>query len=362
MSLDPHICPEFLRKTISAAGPLLLCLACSSDGGDGASDGGSSGSGGGAGTGGSSAAGGTGGSSGGGTGGGGAAPFEYRTCQTSERIGGFGIQVTPPTDTTPGSTQLGGSVNDKVSPYDVWDTIAEEGECQVVVGPSLSCSPGCANGEECAGNNQCITSPMGLDVGTVTVAGLSLPISANMLPNNTYYAPINAYPPFAPGDSVALTAAGADIAGFTLRGVGIEPIEVPTTTFAITPGEPLTLTWTAPSGASASRIGLSLDIAHHGNIAAKLLCDVPDTGSYTIPAAMLTALIDRGVAGFPLVNFIRRTVDSTTTASGCVDFAVASARERQLTLPGLTSCTCAPDVACDQCPEGQTCQMDYTCE
>ena len=104
MSLGLGIHKEISNRAATAGALALLAalaLGCSSDGDDGASTGGAAGTGGssgGAGSGGTSGGAGTGGTSGsagtGGSSGGGA--FEYAPCAVDQRVGGFGVQVTPP--------------------------------------------------------------------------------------------------------------------------------------------------------------------------------------------------------------------------------------------------------------------------
>ena len=62
-------------------------------------------------------------------------------------------------DDKPGYTAVQGSVKDGVSPGNVWQEVAKEGDCRVVAGPTLVCSTPCAVGMECAGNNKCVPEP-----------------------------------------------------------------------------------------------------------------------------------------------------------------------------------------------------------
>ena len=61
-------------------------------------------------------------------------------------------------------------------------------------------------------------------------------------------------------------------------------------------------------------------------------CDVPDTGTATVPASLLTTLRARGSRAFPFVALSRRTVDSTAVGPGCVEFAVESVTTQPLVL------------------------------
>jgi hypothetical protein len=271
------------------------------------------------------------------------------------------VSVVPKTDTGGGYSELNGAVYDSVDPRNVWVEKTKEGDCRLITGPKLSCAPSCTSGEVCAGNNKCITEPAPQDAGTVTISGLKTAFSADYK-SGVYYKPISAaFPPAVAGADVTLTAAGAKVPTFSITASGIDPLEVAAGDITLDTTKPLTISWTPPTQAGTSHITLSLDLAHHGNVAAKLVCEVADTGSATIPVSMLTALAAEGVAGFPSVAIVRRAVNSAMVAGGCVEFALSSAVDRPLLLPGVLSCSC-PNDTCDPCEAiGQVCKANYTC-
>jgi hypothetical protein len=102
---------------------------------------------------------------------------------------------------------------------------------------------------------------------------------------------------------------------------------------------------------------VSIDISHHGGIKGTIECDAEDTGSLELSAAILTELLNLGVAGFPTIHISRKLVGSTTIAPGRVELAVVSDILIPVEIPGLTSCN--DDSSC---PNGQTCQPDETCK
>jgi len=117
----------------------------------------------------------------------------------------------------------------------------------------------------------------------------------------------------------------------------------------------------APAQPGGTRILASLDIAHHGGVAARIECDFADDGSAEIPATLIDQLIERGTAGYPELTLTRRTVDSTTIAPGCVEFQVASVIAREVTLC-LSAGNCI--VSCVQgaaCPSGEPCPANLKC-
>jgi len=61
-----------------------------------------------------------------------------------------------------------------------------------------------------------------------------------------------------------------------------------------------------------------------------LVCNAEDNGSSTVPAEMVNALMDFGFTDFAKADIYRRTVDSTETTYGCVEFKVMSHREVDL--------------------------------
>ena len=102
---------------------------------------------------------------------------------------------------------------------------------------------------------------------------------------------------------------------------------------------------------------MKLDISHHGGSKGKIECTTADDGELELSSAMVSALVDLGVAGFPTIIVSRKAVGSVTISPGRVDFVAAAEVERAVTLEGVVSCN---DSA--QCPQGQTCQDDLTCK
>ena len=314
---------------------------------------------------------GTGGSSGGGTGGsnpGGAAP--YKPCAADMELGAFTIELKP-ADAASGSTaysQVTGGIRDGVRPDTIWvpQTVSGSGtECKLMVGPSSnSCATPCNSEQVCKGTT-CIAAPVTKSIGEVSFSGLVIPVK--MTPTRTGSGAVvysglidskTAYPPYTVGDALGMTAAGEDYPGFTLAGVGIQPLQAAAgQSLNVKKNQALTIAWVAPAGAGAGRIQLVMDIAHHGGVAAEIHCDLPDTGSVTIPAPLITALIDKGAFGFPMVSLARVSTDSKTVGPGCLEFNVAASVDLALNVEGVVSCT-----ADSECTAPQVClQPGYKC-
>lgn len=121
-------------------------------------------------------------------------------------------------------------------------------------------------------------------------------------------------------------------------------------------GKALSLSWTPPGASATSRIGIKVDISHHGGSKGKIECDVPDTGSLEISADLITELIQLGVAGYPSVTLKRSTGAETSIAPGKVTLQALSAVSIDLQVAGVTSCSTD-----DDCASGKTCQSNETC-
>ena len=338
-----HPIQRLLSARLVALGSLTVLVALSLSGSGCGGGGGSTGAG---------------GSGGGGSGNIGGSSSNGAPCTDASRVGTFTVELVEDLITT----SIGGGVRTAVHPGNVWQQIATAGDCRLIVGPSLVCSTACTNPQICAGQNQCIDEPRFRGVGDVTLTGLgSSPVAVTYAPlNSTYYVSLAApYPPAAAGAAVTLTAAGGDLPGFTLAGRGISVLQFDTPP-AVMRGQAAAITWVAPAQ-PGSRVLASLDIAHHGGVAARVECDFADDGSAEIPATMIDQLIDRGTAGFPELTLTRRTVDSTTIAPGCVEFQIASVIPREVTLC-LSAGNCI--ISCvenSECPTGQICRTDYKC-
>jgi len=103
-------------------------------------------------------------------------------------------------------------------------------------------------------------------------------------------------------------------------------------------------------------VHVELNLNNHGSTSAWLTCDVPDTGSYALPAEVLEALYAIGVSGFPSLALSRRSADTATIALGCIDLTVLSEVSVSVEIDGIVSCT-----QDNQCPPGQSCGVDLAC-
>ena len=282
-------------------------------------------------------------------------------------VGTFQVKVIAPdaATSTPGRTSLVGKIYDGPSPEQiVWEKGTVDGDCVILKPRVPFCSTPCGGSAVCVEDETCQDYPTAGSAGTITAKGINLAaggseFSMDPIANN-YQPPVDAalaYPAFAAGDVITLDAAGDKFAAFTLQGTGVDQLELSADNIPLVADTPVTLTWTASTKPDQSRILVKLDISHHGGTKGKIECDTADDGSLDLSGALITELLDLGVAGFPTIIVERKTVGSTTIPEGRIDLAVSSTLERVVTIDGLTSCT--DDT---QCPQGQTCQDDLTCK
>lgn len=277
-------------------------------------------------------------------------------------VGTFLLTMTPTSSVAAATSTLVGKVSDGPTPSQlIWTVAAQDGDCKLVTPRAPFCATSCGGSAVCVADNVCQSYPTGQSVGTVHASGVKTAAGAtefDMTPVVKTYQPTVdlAYPAVTAGASVTLQAQGSSfVAPFSLSAPGIAPLEVTGTTPHPTTGQPLALTWTAGSVAAA-RIKVKLDISHHGGTKGVIECDTADDGSLTIGQALVTQLIQLGVAGFPTIVLTRATVGSTVISAGRVDLTISSPVERSVTLDNVISCTDSTE-----CTAPATCQTDLTC-
>jgi hypothetical protein len=289
----------------------------------------------------------------------------YKPCDPASQVGRFTIELVPARADlgTPASTQINGFIQNAVDPSQVWQVQATDGDCKLLGLPIPFCDPGCTGAKPiCTTQNRCIETPPYQDIGAVTVTGLSTPVTLTKtsgLNGPTYTGSVNnPYPAYIPDAQIQLSATGGAYKAFSLLGRGIAPLNFSGAGIKVARDQPLTVRWAQTVEPSLSRIVVSLDIGHHGGIAARVECNVPDNGSATISASMINKLIEKGTAGFPSINVSRRTADSATVGPGCTEFAVASPVEQIIEVDGVISCN-DNDL---RCPAGRVCGRDFKCQ
>jgi hypothetical protein len=285
---------------------------------------------------------------------------------SDEIVGTFQVQVqVDETDSTTGMTKVVGQVGDGPVPANVvWTVTKTEGGCRLSVPSAPFCEVSCG-ADVCVADDKCQAYPAGHSVGAVTLKGIKLADGGSDLAlkeiAKAYQPPAGtmlAYPPFAAGDDVTLHATGGDYAAFDLASKGVDPLSLTSTDYELDVGKALQLTWDAPADPKGAQIFVKVDISHHGGAKGKIECEVDDTGSLSISAAMITQLIGLGVAGYPSVVVARQAIGTAKIAPGVVRLEISARTEQYLTVKGYTSCTVNED-----CPDGKTCRTaDSTCQ
>lgn len=237
-------------------------------------------------------------------------------CDASKRVGKFQVGLKKY------GSEFSGKVYDSVDFSGVPTLKQEEGECQILQRKPLFCDPACESGLRCNDQGACVAMPAPVDVGSVSVTGLSKPVALEADAGLNYTFLDFDEAAFEPGSEIELVATGAVGYEVSLQGAGVEPLELETTDWTLVMDAPLEAHWTAGSG--EAEILISLNVDQHGSTPATLVCRVADTGSYTISAKMVKNLLLYGVNGAPTAYVYRRTVDSAAVEGGCLEFEVYS--------------------------------------
>jgi hypothetical protein len=280
-------------------------------------------------------------------------PWGYNTCSVETRVGG--VEVTLADE----YTGINGLILGGVVPSQVPELIGEVDGCRLLKARNLFCDPSCVPGETCGEEGACIPYPKSLSVGVVTITGMKAPQSMEAKWGNHYTNSGSLeHPGFETGMSIHLRAAGDEAEGFELSGHGITKLEIPSGAgkVAVEEGAGLALKWEPGPAVDGVQVHIELNINNHGSSGAYIACEVEDSGSHSIAAALMTSLQEFGVSGFPSLALTRQSADSVDLPIGCVEFLVASERTVSIEVAGVISCT-----ADGQCPPDQSCGADLQC-
>ena len=268
-------------------------------------------------------------------------------CDLEGRRGGFVVEAYGD------YSIVDGTVEDGTVPISVLEQVAAGGDCRLMRRNNPFCDPPCEADETCDHDGTCIPYPEPVDLGTVTVGGLSADVSMDpVMPGYSYFDTSLPHPAFDPMALVTLRTTGGALDPFTLHGVGVHPLEVTGEGWIVDEGQPLAVGWTAPVGEARSTVDLRLNIDQHGISPVTIWCAFTDTGSAEIPVAVIDALVAAGVSGFPNGSLRRRTADSTVVGGGCVDLLVAAPRTVDVDVAGYIPCDgpedCPDDLDCNE--------------
>jgi hypothetical protein len=273
-------------------------------------------------------------------------------CNSEERVGAFAVNLAED------YTNISGSVFTGVKPLGVPEVLAQDGRCTLLGPSSLFCESTCSASETCGFDETCIEAPLKQSAGTLTLTGMSIPVTVD--PNGItfdYSLKIDdPYPAFSEGAKITLSAEGGEFEPFTLTGYGSSRITPVSTAITVDRDTPAIVEW-VPNEGGDTQVQLNVIFNVHGATSGWIVCNVPDNGAFEIPAALVTNLIDLGLSGFPKIELVRRSIDTASIASGCVELSVYSLVKLAVEVEGLNSCNGQED-----CEDGQICNDQLVCE
>lgn len=276
------------------------------------------------------------------------APPLRGACPLDERLGGFVVEAQED------FAFVDGKASDRVNPSSVPDEVLTLGGCRLLRRRILSCEPPCSPGETCDAQSRCVPYPRQQDLGVVTVTGLVREVVLEpRAPGNNYFDTDLPTPPYRLGQAIGLRSTAGALGVLELRGWGVEPLQLGAPArLALERGRDLRVSWPPPREATAdTRVELRINIDQHGASPTNLVCELPDTGSATISATLVDALLNLGVSGFPNAALARRTADAARVPGGCVELEVRSPQAIEVRVGGhvpcMTQAQCPPELRCD---------------
>ncbi len=236
------------------------------------------------------------------------------------------------------------------------DTRQTVGDCVLRVPRTVTCPAACATDTTCVGVGVCAPVPRATDIGTLHVEGLGATAVdlETTSPQAPSYQIVPTLPPAACAEGAVVKAGGATFSASTTCITDLvvtSHVPLPVTT-----GQAMHVAWTPPAQTSAARVQLELEISHHGGFRGQINCDVADTGAFDIPAALVSALVDLGRAGYPTIKLARVSSATAPEAPG-VSLTIASRVQLDVDT-GVISCGADESPPC---ATGTVCRTDYTC-
>jgi hypothetical protein len=267
-------------------------------------------------------------------------------------FGTFTIALNPAVEDAPAYTSIFGKAYSGPYPTDIIETvIASADNCKVYKYSLQACyDPSCTGEQTCVAENVCETKPSPVSVGDVSVTGLGPSPLKLSVTNLNYQYPLELpYPGITEGEPVTLTGSGGAFSAFTISAQGVAPIATSESSYLVANDQPLTLKWTPGASSVDAEVTATLNISKHGGSAGYMLCTTTDSGTLTIAADVLKALVGLGVAGFPELLLTRRTHGEATVAAGKLALDVEAVAKPPLNVEGY--CSCFNDSDCGSCSD-----------
>lgn len=262
------------------------------------------------------------------------------------------IEAVP--SSTPAFSKVIGVVSDGPTPPQTQlKSDTKMGDCELLVPWAPFCSPACS-GAICTAEDVCTPYPKNLDIGPVKITGLGDELTLEAVGGATaksYQSGALPMPPCPENGAIAL-----DSGMFDMQTKCIAPLELLTAVpIPVKTGKAVDLAWKPPGANTGGRVKIKLDIAHHGGKKGEINCDVADTGSFSIPADLVTKLVNLGLAGYPTIGIERYNAGAAANNPN-IKLRIGSPLERAVDT-GVVSCG---DL--EPCPSGMTCADDRTCK
>jgi len=176
----------------------------------------------------------------------------------------------------------------------MYEVIAEAGNCRHIVLAPPFCAPPGTYDEICTAASTCEANPGTVSAGTLTITGLSEPVVLDGEDwNEGIYRLGSSDAPPEPlsdaGDPIVASFSGGAFPAVELSTTGVAPFEPDMPTELDIPNtEELVISWADPEPDSCVELRLHGKAAHDGApLQDLLLCVVDDTGSLTVPAEIL---------------------------------------------------------------------------
>jgi hypothetical protein len=266
-------------------------------------------------------------------------------------LGSFSVTLEAALGEKPASTSVIGKVYSGAYPAEVIETaVASSNGCTAYKYSLQACiEVECSSSQRCAGPEDCRDLPRLVSVGAVSMTGLEAgPLTLAAVSNNYQNVADIPYPGLADGASLTLTAAGDHYPAFSITSTAVAPMVLRANSYSVSGDSPLLVEW-EPGQNNAARVSIVLNLTRHGGSAGYLECDAPDSGSLTIPANVLKALFDLGVAGFPQLVANRRTQGVAAVPGGQIALNVTAVTMPTLNVDGICSCFDSGD--CGSCSD-----------
>lgn len=180
----------------------------------------------------------------------------------------------------------------RTAPPDPYTVAAEDGPCRLLRRAEITCSPACEYPEICTADGVCAGYPEPLSAGAITASDGAE--SLVMAFDGYGYWLQSQGQPFAPGETVTISAPGDAFGAFSASGVMPDLLVAPDLQATdLTASGDLRFTWDRPAaggGDAHVRITLNAGYGHGLPLDAVIECDVPDIGAFAVPDALRAEL------------------------------------------------------------------------